>query len=215
METTGEKAAEPGLTPERVGMFADAVLAIAITLLAIELPRPDEAALVTPAAFAHFLGEEAGSFFAFVLAFAMLWWIWRTHHALIDHTAAMSPLGMLLHLPLLLLAVWMPYVTSVFGEADRNALVTALFSGTEGIMMCCLGALFAVVLGQRLYRTGTDRTRLRVSALVHGAIGLWWIGAGLVAFATAQAPWLWVATPPIAYGTARLARRFLPPPAPA
>jgi uncharacterized membrane protein len=53
--------------------FADAVFAIAITLLVLEIERPDGEQLASPAALWHFLGQQLGSFIAFVLAFFLVW----------------------------------------------------------------------------------------------------------------------------------------------
>lgn len=195
-----------GLSTERVIMFVDAIFAIAITLLAIELPRPEGEALASAEAFGHFLGEESGSFVAFVLAFAMLWWVWRTHHSLFDRVGRMSQATLALHIPLLLAAVWMPYPTEVFGHAPSNALAIALFAVTEGIMMVCLGLLSLAVLGQRLYLEGADLPRLRAESAVNLAIGLFWVLTGVLAFAVDFAPMLWMGTPIVAYATARISR---------
>jgi uncharacterized membrane protein len=206
MTALPEAAIRPGLSPHRVVMFADAILAIAITLLAIELPRPEGEQLHSAAAFGHFLHEEQGSFFAFVLAFLMLWWVWRTHHLLFDNVSRMSQLTLALHIPLLLGAVWMPYPTEIFGHAASNGLAVFLFAATEGIMMICLGLLSATVIRQRLYPEGADTARMRTGTMVNVAIGLYWVITGTVAFFASFAPLLWMGTPVVAFTAARLSR---------
>lgn len=194
-------------------MFVDAVLAIAITLLAIELPRPEKSAPGEPEVpFATFLGEHAGSFFAFVLAFLMLWWIWRTHHGTFDQVKEVSPLVMTLHIPLLLAAVWMPYPTEVFGAGEAGSLATALFAGTEGIMMLSLGLISEVVVRQGLYKEGANVPRLRVETVVNIAIGLYWLATAVLAYnlpdhSDFPVAYLWFGTPLVAYAAARIARR--------
>jgi uncharacterized membrane protein len=71
----------PGQTPERVSFFTDAIFAIAMTLLVIEIPRPEEMKFsvghgVSKAkAFdnlAHFLGGQWDAFYAYFLTFLIL-----------------------------------------------------------------------------------------------------------------------------------------------
>src|ERR1700760_4766627 len=89
-----EDRVPPGLTAERVGFFTDAVFAIAITLLVIDIAQPGDSAR-----FAHgdgvskaqatehmlsFLYDQLGSFLAYLLAFFILWIVWREHHQIFD-----------------------------------------------------------------------------------------------------------------------------------
>lgn len=87
------KRKPPGQTTERIGAFADAVLAIAMTLLVIDIPRPDSSDFsvghgrTKEQAFLslwHFLFNQRQALYAYVLAFGILWVVWRQHHALFD-----------------------------------------------------------------------------------------------------------------------------------
>ena len=212
-DAEAEQRHKPGYGPHRVVMFVDAIFAIAITLLAIELPRPGEDDMHSAGSLWRFLNGHGSSFIAFVLAFLMLWWVWRTHHAIFDQVARMSQWTLGLHIPLLLAAVWMPYPTEVFGHSTENPLAVALFAGTEGVMMLCLGLMSAFVLKQHNYLKAADPVRLRVEAAVNIAIGLYWVLTALVAFVMPGTPYLWFGTAVVAYATARLARGGKPKPA--
>ncbi|MEW9530374.1 TMEM175 family protein [Microbispora sp. NPDC049125] len=203
----------PGLTHERVGVFADAIFAIAITLLALELPRPEgEDRMRLPA----FLGEHVSSFVAFGIAFGMLWVAWRAHHRLFDQVARLSQAVITLHLPLLFLVACLPYVTSLFGDVNRlpdeaagggRATAIALFAGTEALLMLCQGTMIGLVLRQGLYREGSDLSRLRTEGRVDWGIGAFWaLTAVAAAWMADVVPLLWMATPVVAYGVARVSR---------
>jgi hypothetical protein len=86
----------PGHTAERFGFFTDAVFAIAMTLLVIEIPRPEAAEFeagdgITKAqAFERlwrFLAAQHNAYYAYVLAFSILWIVWRQHHVLLDQVS--------------------------------------------------------------------------------------------------------------------------------
>src|ERR1700689_3990504 len=140
----------PGRTPERFGFFTDAVFAIAMTLLVIEIPRPQEADFeggdgVTKAQAVarlwHFLVAQHSAYYAYLLAFFMLWIVWRQHHALFDQIGRVSA-GMIgLHFPLLLVAAFLPYATTVLGHYPDNPLAALLLGLVVGALLACRSAI--------------------------------------------------------------------------
>ncbi|GLW96389.1 TMEM175 family protein [Microtetraspora sp. NBRC 16547] len=202
----------PGLTRERVSAFADAILAIAITLLALELPRPEAANFRN---LSGFLGDHISTFVAFAVAFLMLWSVWRVHHSLFDQLDRLSPAVLALHLPMLLSVVLLPYATSVFGQASalaedspgEHALAVAMFAATEAVLLLCQGIMIVLVLRQRLYRPDTDVDRLGTNAWVYLGIGIFWaLTAAMSAWSAELVPFLWLATPLVGSGIARTIR---------
>ncbi|MFC4531731.1 TMEM175 family protein [Sphaerisporangium dianthi] len=197
-------APPPGYSHERVGMFTDAVFAIAITLLVIDIKRPDEHDLEHLAAF---IGEQGGAFTAFVIAFAMLWAAWRAHHTLFDQIDRVSRQVVAVHLPLLLFAAFLPYPTGIFGEAAGEPIAISMFAGTEAILMLCLATLMTLVVKQRLYTPAADPARLRVHAIVYWGLGAFWALTAVLAWVMAGVvPLLWMLTPVLAFALVRLTR---------
>lgn len=196
-------------------MFTDAIFAIAITLLALELPRPTEEQF---AELGPYLSHHSGAFLAFVLAFLMLWFTWRAHHTLFDQLRSMSQTMLGLHVPLLLFAAFLPYATGMWGEVTgaehvaegAKSVALAMFSGTEAMLMLCQGALYSAALKQNLVTPEANVNRMRTSAWVNWGIGVLWLAAAVLAFPLVGATtYLWLATPVVTYGIVFFRRRHV------
>ncbi|MFF5209646.1 TMEM175 family protein [Streptosporangium sp. NPDC000396] len=208
-------ATPPGLTHERVGMFADAVFAIAITLLVIELPRPEGHVeeggdrLAMAGALWHFLGEHSGEFLAFFIAFMVLWVAWRQHHTTFDQITRATPGMMLLHVPLLIFVVLLPYPTALIGENSVNPLSVALFAGSEAGLLLSQAALLIAAVRGGVLRPGADVTRLRIHAVRLIVIAVFWLITAGLTWLVDGVPLAWLLTPVVAMPAAKIARRVM------
>ena len=116
------------LTTERVEAFSDGVLAVALTLLVLELKLPpglaNEAELWT--AVLHL----APSFAAWVVSFVFVMTIWINHHYFFA-AVRVADRGLLWLNGLLLLGVsLLPFPTGLVGEYPGFAVPLAMLSGT-------------------------------------------------------------------------------------
>jgi TMEM175 potassium channel family protein len=177
------------VTTSRLEAFSDGVLAIAITLLVIEIHPPE---LHQGERLAHALWQQWPSYVAYLVSFLTIGVIWLNHHRIFDQVILVDGPLLLLNLNLLLWTALIPFPTAVVaeylgdrGEAARTA--SALYSGVLLLMSLAFGALFAWV-------THTDRLlhRLPPPGVVRAARLRFM--AGLVVYAAAFAL-SWVSAP--------------------
>jgi len=204
-------------------MFTDAVFAIAMTLLVIEIPKPERGAghsedrLAMASQLWRFLEDNVGSFVAFVVAFLMLWAAWRQHHAVFDQLERVTPAMMFLHIPLLILVVLLPYPTalvgeSLVGELADNPLAICLFAGVEALLLLCQAALLSVVVRSGVLKPGADGRQLTIKAIMLAVFGLFWALTAVLTWWSSNIPLVWLLSPVVATGASRLAGRFIPLP---
>ncbi|MEV0248449.1 TMEM175 family protein [Nocardia sp. NPDC050712] len=173
----------------RMGAFTDAVLAIASTLLVIEIKRPEGAELAGPHALAEFLWDEKASFVAFVLAFFLLWSVWRRHHHFIDEIDRLDRATAAAHAPLLLFAAFLPFPTAVFGHAADNKLAACLFAASAAALFGSEAVMKEFAWRRAILRPGVDPQKIRISANASASVTLVFVvTAGLVWVA----PWIWL-----------------------
>jgi uncharacterized membrane protein len=105
--------------PDRMVFFSDAVVAIAMTLLALELPVP---AGNTVAEVLAQVRENAADYGAFVLSFFVVGSAWQAHHQLFTYIKRIDVATIGRNLQWLLLIVVTPFVTKLMtggtGESD-------------------------------------------------------------------------------------------------
>jgi uncharacterized membrane protein len=125
-------APETGLSFERVVFFSDAVFAIVITLLVLELKVPHLSEHSEPA-LRHALLELLPRVAGFVISFLIVGLMWIEHHRIFRYIADYDA-GLLWRNLLLLLCVsFVPFPTALFSENfwSRTAFIlyTASFGG--------------------------------------------------------------------------------------
>jgi len=104
--------APAGLTTFRVEAFSDAVFAIAITLLVLQLgPGSGQGTL------SHRLGEQWPLYIAYLLSFLNIGIVWLNHHSIFSHLRGVDHGLVLLNLLLLLVVSVLPFPTNVLGDA--------------------------------------------------------------------------------------------------
>lgn len=95
---------------ERLTFFADAVIAIAITLLALDLPVPIGE---TNRDVLHFVGAHYTEYLAFLISFMVIGAHWRGHHHVFRYVTALGGRLRQLTMYWLLMQVITPFATRV------------------------------------------------------------------------------------------------------
>jgi uncharacterized membrane protein len=115
----------------RVEAFSDAVLAIAITLLVVELPFDK----VGEGELGHALGDHWARFAAYALSFIGIGILWLHHHAILSAVSRIDRRLVLLNLLVLFAAAFLPFPTSLVGDylsggGEDARIAMVLYSGT-------------------------------------------------------------------------------------
>ena len=101
---------------DRLTFFCDAVVAIAMTLLALDLPVPDAD---SGAQLLDFLGDHYGEYLAFFISFFVIAQYWRGHHRVYRYVTDAPPRLVALNIFWLLTVILTPYATRViYGGND-------------------------------------------------------------------------------------------------
>ena len=119
---------------DRVIFFSDAVIAIALTLLALELPVPEGR---TEGEIWHsFVGLLSLDYLSFVISFVVGARFWYSHHQLFRYVHRVDARLTVLNLSWLLMIVLLPFATRVLGDTDLRfgtILYAALLAGISFI----------------------------------------------------------------------------------
>jgi len=158
--------------PDRLVLFTDAVVAIAITLLV--LPLVD---IVSESAAEHHtsmevITEHRPQIFSFLLSFAVIALYWLTHHRIFENVKAYSRSLTLWNLLWLLTIVVLPFPTEMVGLFSDDVFTTLFYIGTILVSSVCLGAMTLIIHGDpEVGREPKGLTALTViSALASAAL---------------------------------------------
>ncbi|MEP6684319.1 MAG: TMEM175 family protein [Parafilimonas sp.] len=103
---------------ERLILFSDAVFAIAITLLVIDvkLPATNWSKLITVEVFNEYLRESIPQLMGFVFSFFIIGFYWTTHHRMFGFVNNYDAGIIWLNMFLLFFIVLIPFTTSLTSE---------------------------------------------------------------------------------------------------
>jgi uncharacterized membrane protein len=165
------------VTKNRLEAFSDGVIAIAITLLVIEIHPPE---LEPGETLAHGLWAQWPSYVAYLVSFLTIGVVWLNHHRVFQQVQVVDGPLLVLNLNLLLWTALVPFPTAVVAEhlaegGESAQTAVAVYGAVFLLVGLSFGALFAWItrddrlLGQ-LPPAGVVRaTRLRfmVGTLVY------------------------------------------------
>ena len=120
---------------ERLEIFSDGVVAIAITLLVLDLRLPT----AKDGALWHDLASHWPAYVAYVLSFAVIGIIWVSHHTMFGHIGSADRGLLFWNLFLLLGVAFVPFPTSLLAEYVHNGgtnaqAAAAVYSATMTVI---------------------------------------------------------------------------------
>ncbi len=124
---------------DRLVTFTDAVMAVAITLLVLDLKLPEG---VTDAELASALAASSHSVWCYALSFVVIGLLWMAHHNQFSYIARIDAALMWLNLLFLMTIGLIPFVTSVMSD-HGTPLPTMLYAAV--LLSTCL--LLAAIWG--------------------------------------------------------------------
>lgn len=136
----GSQAEDDERGLDRIIFFSDAVFAIAITLLALDIRLPPLPETAGNADLLAALGHTWPQFLSYSISFLAIGMIWLAHHRTFRSVQRYDERLMLLNLFFLLLIGFVPFPTTVIGEYG-NTVSTVFYAAT----MATAGLMFALV----------------------------------------------------------------------
>lgn len=171
-----------GLTTGRVEGFSDGVLAIAITLLVLQLGSGHAGGSL-----ANRLSHEWPSFLSYFISFMNIGTVWLNHHRVVSRLGRIDHPFLVLNLLLLMVVSVLPFPTRVVGEqladgTDADQRTAALLYG--GAFLVASIAFFVLWLsaakGRRLIKPGASDQLNRIRTVRFAlAIPLFAVPCGL------------------------------------
>jgi uncharacterized membrane protein len=151
----------PGADPEfdaratdRLTLFSDAVVAIAITLLAIDLPVPTGD---TAGALLSSVRENGGHYAAFLISFVVIAAAWSGHHDIFGYTRRIDARLRQLNMIWLLMMVLTPFATRLLTtQGNETTTAHALRFGFYALVQAVESGILVTMLH---YMTTRDLSR--------------------------------------------------------
>ena len=185
---------ESGTDILRTVSFSDAVIAIAITLLALDLGVPQVPESLAAAELPSALLELWPKFFSFLLSFWIIGFYWLAQHRLFQHVRAYDRGMLLINLLFLMWIVLMPFSSSLIGEYEHQQLPVIIYAVHNILTSLTLTWLWRHASKEgRLVETNLDRRVVRYNrlrALFIPTVFVLSIGISFISVDVARLSWL-------------------------
>jgi uncharacterized membrane protein len=126
--------------PVRVIAFSDAVIAIAVTLLVLEIRPPHDTEHLLDG-----LLDLWPSYLAYGVTFMLLGQVWVNHHVMFDHIRHADRMVLFLNTVLLMDLAFLPFTASVLAESFREGNGERTAVVLQGLAFAVAAALFNLI----------------------------------------------------------------------
>lgn len=152
---------------ERMILFSDAVFAIAITLMALEIKVPFIENGVTDNALLDALGHLVFKFAGFLISFFIIGLYWTVHHRMFSYVENYNNRLLWLNLLFLLSIILMPFSSGMYGEYSHK--IELIVPYTVYVFNIC----FTGYLNYRLWKyIGNPKNKIASHALSKNVLSI-------------------------------------------
>jgi uncharacterized membrane protein len=137
------------MSKERLEMFSDGVMAIAITLLVLEIKIPSHEKVETAGGLYNYLTKIWPSYLGYAMSFLQIGIYWSNHHWLFSFITKTNHVFNMLNVLFLMAISFVPFTTAIFSDfilshGHFNAAVTAYCTGLlMPVITVCLVVFYA------------------------------------------------------------------------
>jgi uncharacterized membrane protein len=193
-----------GNAAERVIFFSDAVVAIAITLLALALPVPGGFDGMTNGQLLHALGNDWGEYYPFLISFVVIANHWTVHRKLFRYVNRLNTQVNVANMVWLLMVILIPFATRMLSGSGGFGVRFTLYALIQVIASACLLLMSSEIARGGLLRPDTPESARHPDHTPSVAIIIAFLVSIPVSFFTEWAFALWATAPLLA----RVLRRF-------
>jgi len=160
-----------GLEFDRVTFFTDAVFAIALTLLVLEIGVPElvRGKHSSASALLDGLGDRIPKITSFAVAFILIGRYWLANHQFVAQLRAVDRRSMALSLVYLGFVAFLPFPTALVGEYEANPISVVAFAIALGAVSGMETVLFAYSRRHALLRMALPDDAYRWGLLASSA----------------------------------------------
>lgn len=187
----------------RLVAFSDGVMAVAITLLVLNIETPD----VADEDLGEALVDLLPSLAAYVLAFALVGRFWVVHHNIFEAFERLDGRLMGLNLVFLMLIALIPFATDLLDAYGREALAAATFGAVLGLVAFTNWVMIAYGLRRGLVHEERRDATAPFGSPVALGFTLVFVLSVPIAFVSVPVAWaLWASTIVLRYPLRNVAR---------
>jgi uncharacterized membrane protein len=174
----------------RMVAFTDGVMAVAITLLVLNLEVPD----VRPGELDEALRRLDGSFLAYVLTFALIGRFWLIHHNLFETLERFDGRMMVLNLVFLALIALMPFGMDLVDTYPDTSIAIATFAVILSLASLTHWTMTAYSLRSEFVRAQRVRDTRRFGIATLGIPAVFLLSVPVAFLSPLAAQLMWAAT---------------------
>jgi uncharacterized membrane protein len=184
-----------GNAAERVIFFSDAVVAIAITLLALALPVPAGFDGMTNSQLLHVLGNDRDEYFPFLISFVVIANHWTVHRKIFRYVNRLDSQVIAANLAWLLMMILIPFATRMLEGDGGFGVRFTLYALIQIIASVCLLLMSSEIARGGLLRPGAPESARHPDHAASLAIIIAFLVSIPVSFFTEWAFALWATAP--------------------
>jgi uncharacterized membrane protein len=165
------------MSKDRLEIFSDAVFAIMLTLLVLELHVPEIADHSSLAQYANAMAPLVPKFISFVLTFVLICIHWVNHHYFFRHIRNVPITVVWLNNLFLLWVCFLPFPTAMLGDHPTDQFPVLLYGANSLLLALTFYALRAYSAHSKLFKVKDEQAEAQgpghsVPAIVVYAAGI-------------------------------------------